>query len=303
MTRRSCWALLALSLMASACGADGGVDTTSAPAAPDFPTIVLGVEIPSRPERIVSASASHTEILYAIGAGEGIVATDLFSDYPPEAASTEKIDAFNLNVEAVAALEPDLVILGFDPGDVTAGLATLGIPVLLFDAPAALVDVWNQVEALGAAIGRPEEAATLTADMQASIDELAGSVGGGEPTSYYHELDPTYFTITSETFLGELYGLLGLRSIADEASDAGFGYPQLNAEFIIDADPDFVFLADTLCCGATVDSLAERPGWDSLSAVADGRVVELDDSVASRWGPRIVEFLETVAEAVWEGAG
>ncbi len=300
MTRRIPWMLLALSFIAAACGGDGGTDTTAT--APDFPMTVMGVELPDRPERIVSASASHTEMLYAIGAGQRIVATDLFSDYPPEASSTEKIDAFNINVEAVAASDPDLVVLGFDPGDVAAGLATLGIPVLLFDAPASLDDVWAQLEALGAATGQVDEAAALTAEMQGSIDRVIGSVpaGGASPT-YYHELDPTYFTITSETFLGQLYGMLGLRSIADETSDAGFGYPQLNAEFIIEADPDFVFLADTLCCSATAESLAARPGWDALSAVSAGRVVELDASVASRWGPRIVEFLETVAAAVAEG--
>ena len=98
-----------------------------------------GSTIPARPERIVSASATHTEILYAIGAGDRVVATDLFSNYPPRGRATEKIDAFNLNVEAVAALDPDLVILSFDPGDAVAGLADLGIPAILFPtAPATL---------------------------------------------------------------------------------------------------------------------------------------------------------------------
>lgn len=303
-TARTIGLVLALLLVASGCGSKSAAVTSTIPAGSPgaFPVTVMGVEIPRAPERIVSASASHTELLFAIGAGDDVVATDLFSDYPPAAAATEKIDAFNLSVEAVAALDPDLVVLGFDPGDVTAGLTALGIGVLLFDAPGTLDDVWRQIADLGAATGRGAAAATLTDDMRASIERVAGSVprDGAAPT-YYHELDPTYFTITSTTFLGELYAILGLENIADAAADAGFGYPQLNAEFIIEADPDYVFLADTVCCGMTAEALAGRPGWDSLTAVAEGRVVELDDSVASRWGPRIVEFLEVVAAAVGEG--
>jgi iron complex transport system substrate-binding protein len=96
---------------------------------------------------------------------------------------------------------------------------------------------------------------------------------------------------------------LGLQNIADPADDSGFGYPQLSAEFILEADPDFIFLADTVCCRQSAATLAERPGWDTLAAVRNGRVIELDDSVASRWGPRIVDFLRIVTTAVYAGTG
>jgi iron complex transport system substrate-binding protein len=304
MLRRIAGPFLALLLLVAACGDDAdSADTTSTAAvASQYPVTVMGVEISQAPQRIVSASATHTEMLYAMGAGGAIIATDTFSDFPEAAAATEKIDAFNLNVEAVAALDPDLVVLGFDPGDAAAGLATLGIPVLLFDAPAELEDVWVQIDALGMATDTAAGAEALIEEMKSALDRVLESVATGDtPFTYYHELDPTYFTVTSATFLGELYGLLGLENIADSAADAGFGYPQLNAEFILGADPDFIFLADTLCCGMTAETLAERPGWDSLTAVASGNVIELDDSIASRWGPRIVEFLETVAEAIAGG--
>jgi iron complex transport system substrate-binding protein len=118
------------------------------------------------------------------------------------------------------------------------------------------------------------------------------------PLTYYHELSPDYYSATSSTFIGQVYGLLGLENIADAADGAGSGYPQLNAEYIIASSPDFVFLADTVCCQADAASVAARPGWANINAVKNGGVVLLNDDIASRWGPRIVNYLATVAQRV-----
>lgn len=286
-------ALVLLALTLAACG--GG-------ATPGFPVEVEGTRIPAAPQRILSASASHTEMLYAIGAGDQVVATDRFSDYPAAAAATPKVDAFNLGVETVATFAPDLVVLSFDPGDLPAGLTALGIPTLLFPPPATLDDVYRQIEALGEATGRVEEAAALVGEMAAEVERLAGSVPAGVARTYYYELDPTFYSLTSRTFVGGLLARLGMQSIADAADD-GSGYPQLSPEFILAADPDFVLLADTRCCGVTGAGVAERPGWGGLGAVAAGRVVELDDDLAQRWGPRVVDLLAVVAAAVGGEAG
>ena len=124
------------------------------------------------------------------------------------------------------------------------------------------------------------------------------------PLTYFHELDTALYTVTSDTFIGQIYGLLGLESIADEAAgaaDAG-GYPQLSEEFIVDADPDVIFLADAQCCDQSPATVAARPGWENLTAVTSGNVVVVDEDVASRWGPRTVDFLREVAEALSVGA-
>jgi len=94
--------------------------------------------------------------------------------------------------------------------------------------------------------------------------------------------------------------LFGLANVADaaDADGAAFGFPQLNVEYLIDADPDLIFLADTVCCGQTVETVAARPGWSELQAVQSGAVVELNDDVASRWGPRVVDFVAAVADGV-----
>ena len=115
-----------------------------------------------------------------------------------------------------------------------------------------------------------------------------------------HELDDTLYTVTSSTFIGEVYTLAGLVNAADpaDADGSAWGYPQLSAEYLLDADPDLIFLADTRCCAQDAETVAARPGWESLTAVETGRIVELDDDVASRWGPRIVDFLRAIVNAV-----
>ena len=116
--------------------------------------------------------------------------------------------------------------------------------------------------------------------------------------TYYYELDDTYYSVTSDTFIGAVLGELGMKNIADAAKGASSGYPQLSAEYIVQANPDLILLADTKCCGQDAEKVAKRPGWQDLTAVQDGGVVELDDDVASRWGPRIADLLQQVGDAV-----
>lgn len=298
------WVALVLTMLvpvAACAGGSGSAGTTVSPGG-GFPVEVAGTIIPAAPQRIVSASASHTEILYALGAGERVVATDQFSNFPLEAEATPKLDAFNLGVESVAALDPDLVVLSFDPGDLRSGLAALGIPTLLFAPPLTLEEAYGQMRSLGAATGLDSEAAALVAGVGGEVERLVSTMpGAGRALTYYYELDPTLYSLTSQTFVGGLLALLGMENIADAADAAGTGYPQLSAEFIVAADPDFIFLADTVCCGQSAATVAVRPGWAGLKAVTGGRVVPLDDDVASRWGPRLVDLLAVVAGAVSDG--
>ena len=255
---------------------------------------------PAGPERIVSISTVATEMLFAIDAGDRVVAVDSMSNYPAEAPTTD-LSGYQPNVEAILGFAPDLVVLSYDPGDVMAGLEAAGVATLLQGAAYTLADTYDQITALGAITGDVDEAAALVADMQSEIADLAASVQErDEPLSYYHELDDTLYTVTSSTFIGEVYALAGLVNAADAADPDGasWGYPQLSAEYLLDADPDLIFLADTRCCSQTAATVAERPGWETLTAVTNGAVVELDDDVASRWGPRIVDLLRVIVDSV-----
>jgi iron complex transport system substrate-binding protein len=307
---------LSLSLLTAACGVDATapepppavpVAPESAPAAPvdgGFPQSVdaygVRVTVPARPERIVSLSPASTEGLFAVGAGAQVVAVDEYSDFPAEAPTTT-LSGFTPNLEAIVAYDPDLVIVSYDPGDLVAGLEAAGITVLTLPAAVTFDDVYTQLELLGAITGNDEAATELVASLEARVAAVVDGLPALErPLTYFHELDDTLYTVTSATFVGAVYALLGLENIADaaDADGASFGYPQLSAEFLLAADPDLVFLADTRCCATDASTFAARPGFAALRAVRSGDVIELDDDVASRWGPRIVDFLEQAAAAV-----
>jgi iron complex transport system substrate-binding protein len=235
-------------------------------------------------------------MLFAIGAGDLVIAVDEFSNYPADVPITD-LSGFDPNVEAIAGFEPTLVVSQSQ----IEGLDVLSIENMVLSAAVTFDDVYTQIEQLGAATGHIGEAAELVSNMQGDIKSVLASLPEREtPLTYYHELDPSFFSVTSTTFIGEVYKLLGLENAADAADPDGaaFGYPQLNEEYLVTADPDIIFLADTKCCDVTATSLAERPGWDLLSAVQTGNVVELDDDVASRWGPRLVQFIQAAGAAV-----
>ena len=309
-----------LSLIATACGDDdvedagdvadetvvsepvaSGPDTVaSTPATePPGPATTEAIRGPV-PSKIISLSPTATEMLFAIGAGDQVIAVDNFSNYPPEAAAKmTELSGFEPNVEAIAGFEPDLVATDGTNPALLEQFDSLGIAHWEGPASITLDDTYVQIEQLGAATGHVAEAAELVANMQADIAEvIAGLPVLDEPLTYYHELDSTYFSATSDTFIGFVYSQLGLRNIADEVETDAGPYPQLNAEFIISSDPDLIFLACTKYCDETAETVAARPGWGELTAVTTGGVVEMDDDIASRWGPRVVDYLRQAGEAV-----
>jgi iron complex transport system substrate-binding protein len=260
---------------------------------------IASTTVASAPSGIVSLSATATEILFAIGAGDQVVAVDDQSTYPEE-APTSALSGFTPNVEAIANYDPDLVVISYDPGDLVVGLGALGIDVLMQGAASAIDDTYSQIAELGDLTGHSDEAAALNAEIVAGLESLAeGHPGAG--MTYFHEVDSTLYSATSSTFLGQLYALLGLENIADPADEDGWGYPQLSPEYVIDVGPDLIFLADAEW-GESAETVAARPGWDTMSAVQAGNVFPLDET-AGRWGPRIVDFLTTVRAAVEEASG
>jgi iron complex transport system substrate-binding protein len=273
-------------------------EATTTTEAAAFPVTVGDLTLNVEPQRIVSMSATATEMLFAIGAGDKVIAVDNFSNYPAQTAELEKVDAYQPNVEAISALEPDLVIISYDPGNLVEQLNALSIPVFAAYAVSNLDGAYEQLEQLGALTGRLAEAVQLSATMQAEITEIVAGITKTEPPlTYFYELDPTLYTITSNTFVGGVMASLGLVSVADGV-EAGNDYPQLSAEVLVDKDPNIIFLADTKCCAQSLQTVTERDGWAELTAVRTGSVVELDDDIASRWGPRLVDLVRVVAEAV-----
>jgi iron complex transport system substrate-binding protein len=252
-----------------------------------------------RPERIVSLSPSATEALFAVGAGDQVVAVDDESDYPRSAPRTD-LSSYQPNVEAIAGYRPDLIVLPDTvPPDVISGLRRLKLRVLAQAAPADLSKAYAQIRKLGAVTGHREAGERVARRVRASVERAIASATDGSSLKVFHELDPDLFSASSGSFIGRIYARLGLRNVADPAArKAGSPYPQMSSEAVVSANPDLVVLADSECCGQTPAKVGRRAGWGAVAAVRNGAVVTIDDDIASRWGPRIPVFVERVVRAM-----
>ncbi|HEY5625741.1 MAG TPA: ABC transporter substrate-binding protein [Dehalococcoidia bacterium] len=268
----------------------------STPDASAFPVEVTDgsgrtLTLDAAPQTIASLSAGHTEILYAIGAADAMTAVDNTSDCPDAVASLEHVDAFSPSVESIVALEADLVVLFFDPGDLVQNLEGLGLDVLMMPSPTTIDGVYEQIEILGEATGHAAEAGSLITAMTDAVAEITASVAAKPGPTFFHEVDNTYYTAGPGSFIADLYDQLGAENIAEPTGQA---FPQMSAEAIIAADPEVIILADE-DAGESAETVAARPGWGAIAAVQDGRVHVVSPDIVSRPGPRLVEALRTLA--------
>lgn len=311
---------IALTLAATACGGSSDKKASATPfndnptaitgvkTAPAFPLTVkrsdgAALTISQPAKKIVSMSPGATEILYAIGAQDALVAVDKNADYPDGAKNfPTKIDAYEPNIEAVAALSPDLVILPGDNGGILAKLDGLKIPVLYQDLDKdvrTIDDVLGQIALLGQITGHGGNAQKLVQSLSKRVDAVKQAMQGvpsQSTPSVYHELDATYYTASTGTFIGSLYEILHMRNIAKDGG--GVAYPQLTQEAIIAGNPGVIVLADE-AYGVTVESVKGRPGWSAIDAVAKDKIIAIDPNLISRPGPRIVDALEELARKIY----
>ena len=294
-------------LAGCASSTSSATSASSAAATASFPVTVKAangaVTIKAAPARIVSLSPTSTEDLYAVGAGKQVVAVDADSNYPAGAPKTS-LSGLTPNIEAIAKYNPSLVVTYQNTGGLVAGLAKLGIPVLIEPAVGTLDAVYAQIEQVGQATGHAAQAQSVVAGMNAQITADVKNVKetARKNLSYFWELSANpYYSATSSTFIGQVVGLFGLKNIADaadKASDAG--YPQLSEEYIVTAKPQIIFLADNQPNdgGQTPAVVAKRPGWAVLPAVQNHEIIPLNDDIASRWGPRLPQLVAQIAQAI-----
>jgi iron complex transport system substrate-binding protein len=212
-----------------------------------------------------------------------------------------KLSAFNPNVEALLNYKPDLIILNADATkalEVKEALEKLKIKVFLERAPKTLREAYLEITAIGRATGKISGAQSVVSEMKSKISAAVKSGRTSKKISFFHELDNTLYTATSDTFIGKVYKDFNLINIADPAATAdSAGYPQLQSEYVIKANPKIVFLADAQY-GESLATLTKRPGWNGIAAVKNKNVVALPEDIPSRWGPRLVDFYQFIADTI-----
>jgi len=266
-------------------------------------TIGREVVIAEAPARIVSLAPSITESLYAIGAGDLLVGRTEYCDYPEAALALPTVGEFSsatISIEAILALEPDLVIGGsIYQADMVETLENAGLQVFIME-PVSVEETMSALQTLGAVTRHGSEAEALVAQMRARIQaviEVVETIPQAERPSVFYEVwaDP-FMTTSNHTFIGELLSMAGGLNIFPDLEE---DYPTVSTEEIIDQDPQVILGPSNHADQLTAEVIAGREGWESLSAVKNERIYIIDGNIISRAGPRVVDALEAITQALY----
>jgi len=271
-------------------------------AAPLTATDDLGrvVRLSGPPARLISLAPSNTEIIYALGFEDRLVAVNEWSDYPPEARSKVQLRGIRPNLEHLLALRPDLVLSVAGMADLAAQLEAHGIPVLVL-APRDLEGVYRDIELVGAVMGAPERARAAAAALRGRVAAVRARVAGARRPRVFYEVDAADpvrpFTAGPGTFVHELLELAGADNVAAGARGA---WPQISLEQLLKADPEIIILGDTIGVHnpQTPEMVLRRPGWERVTAIRRRAIRAVDGTLVTRPGPRIAEALEALARAI-----
>tara|TARA_A100001388_G_scaffold89269_1_gene64530 strand:+ start:575 stop:1426 length:852 start_codon:yes stop_codon:yes gene_type:complete len=247
----------------------------------------------SSPKRIISLSPSITEILFEIGSGNQVIAVDNLSNYPNEAPITD-ISAYDPNIEAISLLNPDLVILSYNIKNLKAALKKIGIETIYLPAPLNFEDILDQIDYLGLQTGNEDKAKKLISKMKNRMKTLQKLRENEKATKIYHEIDPNYYSPSKFSFIGDIYQKLNYKNVADKADISNLGYPKLSPELIISENPDLIVLPGK--DNKYVEKIKLRPGWSYIEAVKKNNFLLTNNDIASRWGPRILNFASILVE-------
>ena len=300
MFKKSIAVVFALTMLA-ACGNSKKSDAP--PNSVKFPVTMSTqhsgqVRIDKEPTSIISLSPTATEGLFAVGAGDQVIAVDTLSNYPENAPKSD-LDSYNPNAEAILAKKPDLVIVGYDMNNIVASLRKAKVPVLIEPAATKMDDVYFQLLELGIATGHDGDANGLVNDMKQEVSDIQATLStAGKKTKAYIEVGSGYYSATSGTLIGSLLEMASGTNIADQAPDASSGYPKLSAEYVVKANPQIVFLTSSKTDGISADSVAQRPGFSEVTAVKNNDIVVIDDDIAQRWGPRTTTLFKQIVDAI-----
>ncbi len=259
------------------------------------------VVIEEEPKSIISLIPSNTEIIYELGLGDKVVGLTTNDTYPEETAEVEKVGDFNVDIEKVIALNPDLVLAHeSSAASSEAGFQQMrdaGITVFIVSDAVNFEDVYDTIGIIGQLTGTTEEAEALTADMKAKIDEIKEKAAKvTEKKKVYIEISPApdIYSVGKNTFMDVMLQTIN----AENATGDLEGWPSIDQESILERNPD-VIIATYNYIEDPVGQLMAREGWADVSAIKNKQVVDVNPDLVNRPGPRVVEGVEELAKAVY----
>ena len=256
------------------------------------------ITINAKPERIISLAPSHTEILYALGLGDKVVGVTQFCDYPEEVKNKPIIgDSFSINLEKIVSLEPDLVIEYWGMNDeLKKQLENAGIALVTF-SPESISQIQDTIIKIGVATGTSEKAEEIVLSIKNKQIEITNKVKDAPPVKVFYEIEysSALWTAGKGSFIDEIITLGGGQNVAADAVGA---YAQYSVEALLEKDPQ-VYVTNTFNMGLqNYNDIKDRPGFNGITAVREGRIEILDGNILSRPSHRVVEALELMAKAI-----
>ena len=259
------------------------------------------VTLDAIPQRIVSLAPSNTEILFALGLNDSIVGVTDWCDYPPEALEKDSIgDFYPPNIEAIVAMEPDLVVAAnIHKDEYVPQMESLGLKVIVLD-PKTVDEVIDAIAIAGEATGTEDAASQLAEDMQARIDDVQSLVSGLSeeeiPRVFYVIWHDPLMTVGNDTLQDEVIQLAGGQNIFDDLS----GYPVVDLETILDRDPQVIIVGSghDVEQDATFQWVQNEARLRDTEAAREGMIFKIDADLVDRPGPRIVDGIEEMLRLI-----
>ncbi|EAZ84702.1 hypothetical protein BB14905_19505 [Bacillus sp. B14905] len=258
------------------------------------------ITLEAPPKKIVSLIPSNTEILFGLGLKDEIVGVTDNDDYPPEVVEKDKVGGMEYNIEQIIALKPDIVFAHESSMSLSesaiAQLESAGVKVFVVKNAQDFNETYTTIEQLGRATGKLPEAEKIIADMKAKVEEVQGKVKDVEPKNVFVEAsdEPNIYTAGQGTFMNAMLEMIHAKNVAAD----GDNWYEIGAEQIITKNPDVIVVTYSYVPDI-LTKIPKRAGFDTINAVKNNAIVQVDESTTSRQGPRLADGLEELAKAIY----
>lgn len=255
------------------------------------------------PIRIISLSPSATEMIFAVGAGDRLVGVTQYCNYPSDALTISRVSSGTIegvNRESILDLKPDVIFFKADHHQsLIDTFDKFGIPMVGVGAE-SIQEMFQEALDLGRLLETETVAEQLVSQMRSELEaqtrRVASISDDARKRVFYVVWDDPLMTAGPQSFIGELIGIAKGKNIFD---DVKLGYPQISSELVVDRDPQVIIRPSSDDDTNNLDRILDRRGWEGISAIRDKQVRTIDGDQISRCGPRLLQVLPSLIEAIY----